>query len=73
MAQIPPCIYRDLSDDACEIDAVTGAERRIDIWLCNWPTTLTSVPDWFKRRIGSGPAIDPDRDCMNCSVRKDQP
>lgn len=69
---VPPCMYRDLSDDAVRIDA-TGAETRIDVWLCSWPTTLAAVPAWFRKRLGPSPAIDPDPDCMNCPVRKDKP
>lgn len=69
---IPPCMYRDLSDDAVQIDPATGAQTRVDLWLCNWPTTLAAVPAWFRRRIGSGPAIDPDPDCINCPVRKEK-
>lgn len=67
----PPCKFRDLSDEAYRIDAATGAETRIDVWLCTWPTTLAAVPAWLDRRIGKGPAIDPDRDCINCPVRQD--
>jgi hypothetical protein len=67
----PPCVYRDLSDDAVRIEP-TGAQTKIDVWLCSWPTTIAAVPPWFPRRIGPSPAIDPERDCMNCPVRKDR-
>lgn len=66
-----PCAFRDLSDEAYRIDAETGKQERIDLWLCNWPTTLPAVPPWHKRRVGPGLAIDPDQDCENCPVRKD--
>jgi hypothetical protein len=68
----PPCIYRDLADEGFRIDAETGKETRIDVWLCTWPTTISAAPAWFTRRIGPSPAIEPDRDCMNCPVRKDR-
>lgn len=67
---VPPCVYRDLADEAYRIDAETGAETRIDVWLCTWPTTLPASPGWFKRRIGPSPAIDPVRDCAACAVRR---
>ena len=67
----PPCFHRDLSDNAVSIDAATGDETRIDVWLCTWPTTIAAAPPWFPRRIGPSPAIDPERDCVNCPVRKD--
>lgn len=66
-----PCAFRDLSDEAYRIHAETGNQERVDVWLCNWPTTLAAVPPWHKRRVGPGLAIDPDRDCLDCPVRKD--
>lgn len=66
---IPPCVYRDLSDEAFRLDAA-GKETRIELWLCNWPTTLAAVPPWHRRLVGPGLAIDVEKDCANCAVRK---
>lgn len=40
----PPCIYRDLADEAWRVDAETGAETRTEVWLCTWPTTIAAAP-----------------------------
>jgi hypothetical protein len=66
---IPPCVYRDLSDDAYRVDAVTGAEKRIEVWLCTWPTTLGAKPPWVESIIGKGLAITPATACPACPVR----
>lgn len=65
-----PCIYRGLSDEAFRIDAVTGRESQAEVWLCNWPTTLSAVPPWHQRLVGPGLAISPERDCATCPVRQ---
>jgi hypothetical protein len=70
MGQPAPCAYRDLSDDAVRIDAATGKETSIEVWLCSWTTTLGATPPWHRRRVGGGIAIDPETDCENCPVRK---
>lgn len=67
---VPPCVFRDLADEAFRIDAATGREERVDVWLCAWPTTLGARPPWVTRAIGSGLAIDPEKDCASCPVRK---
>lgn len=66
-----PCVYRDLADEAEHINAETGKAERVEVWLCSWPVTLDQVPPWLTRKIGSGLAIDPATDCLNCRVRKD--
>ena len=65
-----PCVYRDLADEAYRLDPASGAETRIEVWLCTWPTTLSAAPPWMARQVGPSPAIDPERDCINCPVRK---
>lgn len=65
----PPCVFRDLADEAFRLE-VNGNETRIDLWLCNWPTTLAAVPPWHRRLVGPGLAIDVERDCVACPVRK---
>lgn len=54
---LPPCLHRDLADEAYRIDAATGAERRVDVWLCTWPTTIKAAPPWMAKRLGPSPAI----------------
>lgn len=66
---LPPCLHRDLADEAYRIDAETGKEQRVDLWLCTWPTTIKVAPPWMAKRLGPSPAIDPETDCVNCAVR----
>jgi hypothetical protein len=65
---VPPCVYRDLSDDAVRIEA-SGKETRIDVWLCNWMPEKP-VPPYIRRFLGM--AIEPERDCASCPVRRDR-
>lgn len=67
---VAPCVFRDLADEAYRIDAGDGIDQRVEMWLCNWPTTMGPRPPWVARLIGSGLAIKPVIDCQNCSVRK---
>jgi hypothetical protein len=66
----PPCVFRDLSDEAYRIDHLTGKQTLTEVWLCSWPTTLGAVPPWVKRTINGGLAIRPEHDCPNCPVRR---
>ena len=67
---VPPCVYRDLSDEGFRVDFATGKEQMVDVWLCSWPTTLGARPPWVQQKIGAGLAITPKHDCINCPVRK---
>jgi phosphotransferase system IIA component len=69
---VPPCVFRDLSDEAYRVDLQSGTQTRIDVWLCGWPTTLmnTPKPRWVDRAIGHGLAINPEADCVNCPSRR---
>lgn len=69
---VPPCVFRDLSDEAWRVSATTGQAVRCEVWLCSWPTTLGARPRWVERSIGAGLAIDPARDCVGCPVRRDR-
>jgi hypothetical protein len=70
---LPPCIYRDASLEAYRIDAKTGKETPVTIHLCAWPDAypdrLVDAPRWVNRVIGSGLAIDPERDCIDCPAQ----
>lgn len=70
-AGIPPCVYRDLSDEAYRVSLATGRKERREVWLCSWPTSLGARPRWVERCLGSGLAIEPESDCVNCPVRRD--
>lgn len=65
MGELPPCVYRDMSDEAYRLSS-PGKHERIDVWLCSWPTTLGPTPRWVRRSIGFGLAITPEHDCRNC-------
>lgn len=69
---VPPCIFRDLSDEALCLDAQSGKTRRIDLWLCSWSTTIGAAPPWHRRLVGSGLAISPEKDCLTCPVRRSE-
>lgn len=66
---VPPCSFRDLSDEAYRVDMATRRETRVDVWLCTWPSTMGARPPWVDRRLGAGIAIQPEIDCLNCPVR----
>lgn len=67
-----PCKFRDLADEAYRYDPQTGATKRIELWLCTWPTTINAMPGWLRSKIGGGLAIDPEPDCVDCPVRQDK-
>lgn len=70
------CRHRDVSDAAVAIDPFTGREATITVHLCcfpdNEPGRFVDAPRWLLKMVGTGIAIDPARDCINCPAYQEK-
>lgn len=73
------CIYDHLAAEAYRVEDIDEDRRLIpvDLHLCDWPDQhperFVDAPSWWHKRIGVSPAISPERDCVGCPARKDEP
>lgn len=62
------CAHLDVSEEAYSIDALTGKQEPIKVYLCRWLTDnaerLRDLPRWIDRQLGG--AIMPETDCPGC-------
>ncbi len=71
------CVYQIASPEAYAVNPRTGQTEAVEVTLCEWPDQhperFLNAPMWLLRQIGSGLAINPERDCKNCPARISPP